>query len=166
MADAEGMGGGVTADFRFDNETVRQADGLYEECVRIMADDAPVTEQWAALRAPRTPHRWFLVTNLLLVHTFGISQMRLELHWDGSVVIQSFSPSDPDPLMNYDVRSLRAWAYANGWKRPRPGPHVVSERLSFWRHMWQCEAVDSPDLERRFGPRRVADDATSEGGDE
>lgn len=126
--------------FIYDDETVKQADGEYQFAYEIMERD-------------KEPKPWCLFCRMTVFHIAGQCGFGLELYDDGTIKIIDFTPSDPDPLANFDVRCLRAWADAKGWATPVPSKYVIDDRVAFWKHQWMVELVDSPDLERRYGAR-------------
>ncbi len=130
----------IEPDFRFSDRTILEADGEYE---------------WAKKLARRyqMTEPWMLLTDLTLIHQFGISEMELEFFNDGRVIIKSFTPSHADPQANFDMRYLRAWTDQNGWKIAQPSQFVVKERVAFWKFMWETRLIDSPYLDERYGCR-------------
>ena len=125
-------------DFRFSDRTILEADGEYDIACVLMKDE---------------PFPWCLRTDLTLVHPFGMCDMALELFSDRSLKIVKFKPSVPDALLNFDVRSLTQWASKNGWNTPVPSKHVIDSAVPFWKHQWETHAVNSPDLDSRYGLR-------------
>ncbi len=125
-------------DWRWTDRTILEANGEYATACALMKDE---------------PSPWCLNSRVTLVHPFGVCEMQLEFFEDGSMKIVDFRPSVADPLLNFDLRCLRAWADENGWGTPVPSRHVVNMALPFWKHQWQVYAVDCPDLDARYGAR-------------
>jgi hypothetical protein len=132
-------------DYRFSDKTILEADGMYEEAILIMREE-------------KEPFPWCLRSELTLVHPFGAAEMELEFHSDGRVIIVGFKPSIADPVLNFDIRCLRAWTEANGWKPPEPHQNIIPGALPFWRHMWTIQAVNSEVFDRRYGERQALED--------
>ena len=129
-------------EWRFTDRTILEADGEFLAACEIMRDE---------------PKPWCLNSRLTLLHPFGVCEMTLEFFDTGLIKIIDFRPSVPDPLLNFDLRCLRAWADANGWGKPTASWHIISAGLGFWKHMWEVDVIDSQELEDRYGKREEID---------
>ena len=126
--------------FQFDDLTILEADGNYDECLRIMNRD-------------KVQRPWFLQSRLTLLHPFGVAEMRLQFTDTGGIDIINMFPSTSVYVSCYDLRCLAQWSAEKGWQKPQPTSFLIHENIDFWKHMWQVTSVDSPYLEKRYGKR-------------
>jgi hypothetical protein len=130
--------------FSFTDLTIIEADGEHQAALSLMW-------KYGAKRP------WCLRSDLTISHPFGFCNMTLEFHDDGRVIITDFFPSNKDAQSNFDLRCLRAWTEANGWKVAEPTRHVVQEGRDFWKHIWSVWSVNSEYLDEKYGKRPDVD---------
>jgi hypothetical protein len=138
------MSNKIQYDFTFDDITIIETDGNYDETKKIMSEDT-------------FSDGWMLESNLLMGIRIGTKYMEatmlLHFYGNGNVYIMEYQPSSGDVFYNPDVRGFVSWAKYNGWKSIRPFRDLVKGNVKFWKYFWETHMVDSDYLEQQFGKR-------------
>jgi|TARA_Y100000310_G_scaffold183047_1_gene183136 hypothetical protein len=125
----------------FNDLTMLETEGLYEDVNKKMVSDFPYSKEW------------MIKTKVILKTPNGICEMVLNLAHDKSIYIIEYSPSQSEIFYNSDLTALSYWAQKSGWKVPMPHPDLIKSQVAFWRHFWETTVVDSPFLDTLFGER-------------
>ena len=130
-------------DYRIDftDITINETDGVFEDVNKIMLAEMPTNKNWV-LRSSAS-----ILTN------FGVGNIELQFHADGSVYILDFNTSVGDFFYNPDVSVISQWAQEKGWKIPQPSSSLIKSNKEFWKHFYDTMVIDSDYFDEMFGIR-------------
>jgi hypothetical protein len=132
-------------DIQFDDVTMCETQGVFDDVERLMLEDFPAPKVWA------------IKTLMTIDSRFGLARIVLFLYWDRKIRIVEFAPSIGDVYYSPDVQVLTVWAQENGWEIPEVEAGLAKSAIEFWKHYWDTSLVDCPYLEEVFGERGKVD---------
>jgi hypothetical protein len=125
-------------EFDFNDSTMIEAGGKYEEVVKIFEKE------------PFGGKGWMLRSDMTVQSYVGIGIFILHFHENKDVVIEDYKPSTSDIWLNPDVRFLSVWAQENGWNVPKVNRDLSENQMKIWKHFWETNLVDSEFYRQRF----------------
>lgn len=134
----------VDYDLTFDDRTLLETEGDFEEVIQIMKEDSP-SDTWM-LRSG--------MNMIITIHGQMLeAQFLLHFYSDGQVYIVEYRPSSADMAFNPDISGLSAWIKSKGWRSLAPHSDLVRQNLEFWKFFWETHLVDSEYLDNNYGKR-------------
>jgi len=134
----------VDYELDFDDNTLLETEGDFEEIMKIMKKDTPADT-------------WMLCSGLRMTITIHGQMMEAQflLHFysDGKIYIMEYSPSSSDVSYNPDMSGLSTWVKSKGWSSLHPYVDLVKNNLVFWKFFWESHLVDSDYLDHNYGKR-------------
>lgn len=131
-------------EFHFDDTTIIEADGHYDQVACLMESTFPKSKEW------------MIKTSLIIESSFGECSFMLHMFGGGSIKIVEYSSFVGDVYQNTDFLScLSGWARENEWKTPEPNKELVESNKDFWKHFWGTMLVNSSYLDELYGERDI-----------
>jgi len=131
----------IEIQFDFTDITIIEKDGIYKEINELMLSEFPHSDKWVI--------RSFVTIG----SRYGIGEMELQFHADGSVYILEYKPSMGDLYYNPDIMAISEWARKKGWKIPQPQDSLAKKNKIFWRHFYDTLVIDCDYFDKIYGKR-------------
>ena len=128
-------------ELRFDDMTLLESDGVFDEVNDAMVNEFPY------------PKDWMIRSLAVLATKEGVAEFVLNFYSNKSIFIIEYEPSQMDIYFNNDLGALMFWSQEAGWGVPQPHPELVKRRMVFWKHFWETGIIDSDYLDKYYGSR-------------
>jgi len=118
--------------------TIREANGDFNEVVRIMKEDSFAED-------------WMLRSDAFITTPFIASKFVLHFWKNGDVVIWDTDRPVRMDISDDDLRELVKWCKINGWKELQIDDRLIGDRVSleYWNRSFIAGLVHSETLKKR-----------------